>query len=138
MRDHAGPAPGRPRWLPAWLRTYRKADLGPDVVAGMTTGAVVIPKALAYATIAQLPVQAGLYMACVPMAVYAIVGASRRLSFSTTATLAILVGGALARVNPSGDATCARCSISNTPRCACWSTAKRGCAAKGASCGWWA
>jgi high affinity sulfate transporter 1 len=107
MRDDAGPAPGRPRWLPAWLRTYRKADLGPDVIAGMTTGAVVIPKALAYATIAQLPVQAGLYTACVPMAVYAIVGASRRLSFSTTATLAILVGGALARVNPSGDAAAA-------------------------------
>ena len=107
MRDDAGSAPRRSRWLPEWLRTYRKEDIGPDVIAGVTTGAVVIPKALAYATIAQLPVQVGLYTACVPMAVYAIVGASRRLSFSTTATLAILVGGALASVNPSGDAAAA-------------------------------
>ena len=67
-----------------------------DVLAGATTAAVVIPKAMAYATIAGLPVQAGLYTAFVPMLLYALLGSSRVLSVSTTTTLAILVGAQLA------------------------------------------
>ncbi|MET0541756.1 MAG: SulP family inorganic anion transporter, partial [Variovorax sp.] len=60
---------------------------------------VVIPKAFAYATIAGLPVQVGLYTALVPMAIYALLGTSRPLSVSTTTTLAILTGSALAAVS---------------------------------------
>ena len=45
-----------------------------DLVAGLTTAAVVIPKAMAYATIAGLPVEVGLYTAFVPMVVYAVLG----------------------------------------------------------------
>jgi sulfate permease, SulP family len=75
-----------------------------DAIAGLTTGAVVIPKALAYATIAGLPVQVGLYTACVPMIVYAFIGSSRALSVSTTTTLAILAANALGHVVPDGDA----------------------------------
>src|SRR6267378_3434022 len=78
-----------------WLRRYPKAWLRPDVIAGLTAAAVVIPKAMAYATIAGLPVQVGLYTAFVPMVVYAILGTSRPLSVSTTTTIAILVAGAL-------------------------------------------
>ena len=48
-----------------------------DVLPGLTTAAVVIPKALAYATIAQLPVQAGLFAALVPMAIYAVLEIGR-------------------------------------------------------------
>jgi MFS superfamily sulfate permease-like transporter len=43
-----------------WLREYRSEWLRPDVVAGLTAAAVVIPKAMAYATIAGLPLQVGL------------------------------------------------------------------------------
>lgn len=68
------------------------------MVAGLTTAAVVVPKAMAYATIAGLPVEAGLYTALVPMAVYAVLGTSRPLSVSTTSTIAILTAGALAQV----------------------------------------
>ena len=75
-----------------------------DVVAGLTAAAVVIPKAMAYATIAGLPVEVGLYTAFVPMLVYAILGTSRVLSVSTTTTLAILTGADLAVVSGSGDA----------------------------------
>ena len=57
-----------------------------DVLAGLTTAAVVAPKAMAYATIAGLPVHIGLYTAIVPMAVYAALGTSRPLSVSTTTT----------------------------------------------------
>ena len=46
----------------------------PDLIAGLTAAAVVIPKAMAYATIAGLPVQVGLYTVLVPMAIYALLG----------------------------------------------------------------
>jgi high affinity sulfate transporter 1 len=82
---------------------YRKEWLGLDIVAGLTAAAVVIPKAMAYASIAGLPVQVGLYTALVPMVIYAVLGTSRPLSVSTTTTIAILVGAELAQVAPNAD-----------------------------------
>ena len=73
-----------------------------DVLAGLTAAAVVVPKALAYATIAGLPVQIGLYTVFVPMAIYAVLGTSRPLSVSTTTTIAILTAAALGTVAPNG------------------------------------
>ncbi|WP_235734543.1 SulP family inorganic anion transporter [Nocardioides alcanivorans] len=61
-----------------------------DLLAGLVTGAVVIPQAMAYATIAGLPVEIGLYTCMLPMLVYALMGGSRTLSMSTTSTIAIL------------------------------------------------
>jgi high affinity sulfate transporter 1 len=78
-----------------WLRTYQPAWLRADVVAGLTAGAIVIPKAMAYATIAAIPLQAGLYTAFLPMIVYAVLGTSTVLSLSTTTTIAILTGAAI-------------------------------------------
>lgn len=86
-----------------WLLAYRKEWLRPDVVAGLTTAAVVIPKALAYATIAGLPVEVGLYTALVPPAIYAILGTSRVLSVTTTTTIAILTASELSEVVPGRD-----------------------------------
>jgi high affinity sulfate transporter 1 len=90
--------------IPQWLGSYRPDWLRGDVVAGLTAAAVVIPKALAYATIAGLPVQVGLYTVLVPMVIYAVLGTSRPLSVSTTTTLAILAGSALGQISPDGDA----------------------------------
>jgi len=73
-----------------------------DVIAGLTAAAVVVPKAMAYATIAGLPVQVGLYTACIPMAIYALLGTSRPLSVSTTTTIGILAATAIASVAPGG------------------------------------
>jgi high affinity sulfate transporter 1 len=77
--------------------------LGPDVIAGLTTAAVVIPKAMAYATIAGLPVQVGLYTALVPPVIYALLGTSRVLSVTTTTTIAILTAAELTEVVPGSD-----------------------------------
>ncbi|MEK1887119.1 MAG: SulP family inorganic anion transporter [Phyllobacterium sp.] len=77
--------------------------LRPDVVAGLTAAAVVLPKAMAYATVAGLPVSVGLYTAFVPMIVYALLGTSRVLSTSSTTTLAILTAAELGMVVPDGD-----------------------------------
>ncbi|MEA3278218.1 MAG: SulP family inorganic anion transporter [Pseudomonadota bacterium] len=87
-----------------WLGGYRKEWLRPDIIAGLTTAAVVIPKAMAYATVAGLPVQVGLYTAFVPMVVYAVLGTSRPLSVSTTTTIGILTGAQLAAIAPGADA----------------------------------
>jgi len=89
--------------LPNWLTSYRKEWLRPDIIAGATTAAVVIPKAMAYATIAGLPVQVGLYTAFLPMVIYAVLGTSRVLSVTTTTTIAILAAAALGEVVPGGD-----------------------------------
>lgn len=74
-----------------------------DIVAGLTAAAVVLPKAMAYATVAGLPVAVGLYTAFVPMLIYALLGTSRVLSFSSTTTLAILAGTQLGLAVPDGD-----------------------------------
>jgi high affinity sulfate transporter 1 len=87
------------------LAPYRVEWAKDDAVAGLTTAAVVIPKSMAYATVAGLPIEVGLYTAFVPMLVYALLGTSRPLSVSTTTTLAILTGAQLSEVVPSGDAT---------------------------------
>lgn len=89
--------------VPHWIRDYHREWITLDVVAGLTAAAVVIPKAMAYATIAGLPVQVGLYTAFLPMVIYALLGTSRPLSVSTTTTLAILTVAALADVVPGGD-----------------------------------
>ena len=80
----------RSRYPGSWFRQ--------DAMAGVTTAAVVIPKSLAFASIAGLPLQAGLYVALVPMLVYALLGTSRPLSVSSTSTLAILTAAELALV----------------------------------------
>ena len=76
-----------------------------DIVAGLTAAAVVLPKAMAYATVAGLPVAVGLYTAFVPMVIYALLGSSRVLNVSSTTTLAILAGTQLGLVVPDGDPT---------------------------------
>jgi high affinity sulfate transporter 1 len=58
---------------------------------------------MAYATVAGLPVEVGLYTALLPLAIYALLGTSRVLSVSSTTTLAILTGTQLALVVPDGD-----------------------------------
>jgi high affinity sulfate transporter 1 len=86
-----------------WIRDYRSEWIRLDVIAGLTAAAVVIPKAMAYATIAGLPVQVGLYTAFLPMVIYAALGTSRPLSVSTTTTLAILTAPALGAAAPGGE-----------------------------------
>ena len=98
MRNHSIP-------ILNWLPAYQEGWLRFDLIAGLTTSAVIIPKAMAYATIAGLPVEIGLYTALVPMAIYAVLGTSRPLSVSTTTAIAILTAGVLARTVPGGNST---------------------------------
>lgn len=107
MSGHGTSAKENPlaRLVPAvgWLSGYQSEWLRFDLLAGLTAAAVVIPKAMAFAAIAGLPLEVGLYTALVPMAIYAVMGTSRPLSVSTTTTIAILVAAELARVAPGAD-----------------------------------
>ena len=99
LKDTTGPGSNiLHRYLPilSWLPRYRPAWLRTDLLAGATAAAVVIPQALAYASIAGLPLQVGLYVALAPMVVYALLGTSRPLSVSSTSTISILVASSLA------------------------------------------
>ena len=110
--SHASPiseqlqtAPSNPvaRWIPVveWLTSYDRLWLRGDLIAGLTAAAVVVPQAIAYAAIADLPLVAGLYTALIPLVVYAVFGTSRVLSVTTTSTIAILTASALKQTVPN-------------------------------------
>src|SRR5262245_26605142 len=80
--------------MPAYRKTWFRSDL----IAGITAASVIIPKAMAYATVAGLAVQVGLYTALLPMAAYALLGSSLRLSVSTTTTIGILTAAQIAHL----------------------------------------
>lgn len=88
-----------------WILDYDRSFLRFDIIAGLTAAAVVIPKAMAYAIIAGLPVEVGLYAAFIPMGVYAFLGTSRQLSVSTTTLIAILTASQLAMVAPGASSS---------------------------------
>ncbi|MFF2493911.1 SulP family inorganic anion transporter [Agromyces sp. NPDC058064] len=94
MTSTSTPAARRVRLFPT-LAGYQRGWLGADILAGLSAGAVVVPQAMAYATIANLPVQIGLYTCMVPMFVYAMLGGSRAMSVSTTSTIATLTATTL-------------------------------------------
>ena len=96
-----------PALLPVWLTHYRREWLSADVIAGLIAAAIVIPKAMAYASIAGLPVQIGLYTVLVPIVLYSLLGTSRVLSVTSTTTLAILVAAQLGPLADSGNASAA-------------------------------
>ena len=75
-------------WLPAYKRAYLPADL----IAGLTLGVIAIPQSMAYALLANLPPQTGLYAAMVTPIAYAVFGTSRALSVGPMAVVALLTG----------------------------------------------
>ncbi len=91
-------ATGLKKYTPilSWLPAYQSPWLRADLLAGLTTAAVVIPQAMAYATLAGLPVEVGLYASLTPMVVYALLGTSRVLSVSVTSTISLLTAAVLA------------------------------------------
>ena len=107
-----------------WMAAYERSWLRADIVAGLTTGAIVIPKAMAYASIAGLPLQVGLYTAFLPMVVYALLGTSRMLSVSTTTTIAILGATALGGLETTHPGTSAVTATARSPSTSCATTAR--------------
>jgi sulfate permease, SulP family len=84
------------RIVPGWISGYRRAWLGPDVIAGVIVWSVVVPQAVAYAQIAGLPAEAGLVAAPGALAAYALLGTSRTLVVSATTATAVVSAAAVA------------------------------------------
>jgi SulP family sulfate permease len=96
------------RYVPilAWLPGYDRSWFTFDAIAGLTLWGLVVPEAMAYAGIAGLPPQAGLYTLVVSLLVYALLGTSRHLSVGgTSATAALLASSVAAAVVASASAT---------------------------------
>jgi high affinity sulfate transporter 1 len=107
----AGSAAGRPtglgRYVPIveWLPRYQRSWLRADALAGLTLWGLVVPEGMAYAGIAGLPPQAGLYTLVAALLLYAIIGTARHLSVqATSATAALLATSVAAAVAASGAA----------------------------------
>ncbi|WP_269533459.1 SulP family inorganic anion transporter [Chitinimonas sp. BJYL2] len=82
--------------MPAWLRAYQRADLPHDLVASFTLLVLLVPQGLAYALLAGLPPQAGLYASILPALIYAWLGSSATLSVGPAALPALMTATALA------------------------------------------
>ena len=96
------------RYVPilSWLPAYDRSWLRFDVIAGLTLWGLVVPEGMAYAGIAGMPPQAGLYTLVVSLLVYALFGTSRHLSVGgTSATAALLASSVAAALVASAFAT---------------------------------
>src|SRR5436190_22829593 len=83
------------RRMPAanWLAEYRASWLPLDVIAGVTLAAYAIPVSLAYATLAGLPPQVGVYGYLLGGLGYALLGTSRQLAIGSTSAISIMIAG---------------------------------------------
>jgi high affinity sulfate transporter 1 len=90
------------RWAPivAWLPRYDRSLLSGDIIAGFTIWGLLIPEMIAYASLAGLPPQAGLYTLLASLALYAIFGTSRQLVVAGTSASAVLVFSAVTGLHP--------------------------------------
>ena len=92
------------KWVPAsgWVPSYRRAWLRPDLLAGLTIWALVVPEAMAYADIAGVPVQYGLYAVPLAVVAYLVFGTSRHLVVGPSSTVAALSASTVAPVLATG------------------------------------
>lgn len=84
-----------------WVRGYQRPWATRDVVAGLTLWGLVVPESMAYAGIAGLPAQAGLYTILAALVVYAVLGTSRHLVVSATSATSVLLGSTVLALHPA-------------------------------------
>ena len=88
--------------IPGWLSHYPKEKLGADIAAGLIVTILVIPQSLAYALLAGLPPQLGLYVSIFPVIAYALLGSSMVQAVGPVAITAIMTFSVLSPGAPPG------------------------------------
>ncbi len=78
-----------------WLKSYTKTDFNGDVFAGIITAILLVPQGIAYAMLAGLPPQLGLYASIIPPIVYVLLGTSRTMSVGPVSIAAIMIASVL-------------------------------------------
>ncbi|HEY5647335.1 MAG TPA: sulfate permease [Pseudomonadales bacterium] len=84
------------------VQEYRRADFNRDLIAGLVVGMITVPQAIAYAFLAGLPPEAGLYACLAPMVIYAMLGSSRQMVVGPVAVAALMVAAAVGEYAQSG------------------------------------
>lgn len=87
-----------------WGRTYNRAALSNDMIAAVIVTIMLIPQSLAYALLAGLPPEAGIYASIAPIILYAIFGTSRALAVGPVAVVSLLTASAIGQVADQGTA----------------------------------
>ncbi len=90
--------------LPSWLSGYQRRWLGGDLTAGLIVTVMLIPQSLAYAMLAGMPPQTGLYASVLPLVAYAMFGTSMTLAVGPVAVASLMTASALAPLAPAGSA----------------------------------
>lgn len=92
------------RYLPIlqWLRTYNRGTLTNDLVAALIVTIMLIPQSLAYALLAGLPAEVGLYASILPLVAYAIFGTSRTLAVGPVAVVSLMTAAAVGNLALQG------------------------------------
>ncbi len=90
--------------VPGWMRSYQKAWLSGDVVAGVIVTVMLIPQSLAYALLAGLPPEVGLYASILPIVAYALLGSSMTLAVGPVAVASLMTASALQPLAAAGSA----------------------------------
>tara|TARA_R110002110_G_scaffold115194_11_gene285654 strand:+ start:3250 stop:4971 length:1722 start_codon:yes stop_codon:yes gene_type:complete len=92
------------RYLPIldWGRRYDRSALSSDLVAALIVTIMLIPQSLAYALLAGLPPEAGLYASIAPIILYAIFGTSRALAVGPVAVVSLMTAAALSQIAEQG------------------------------------
>jgi sulfate permease, SulP family len=101
------------RLLPflTWAKDYTRADAGRDGLAALIVTIMLIPQSLAYALLAGLPAEAGLYASIVPIMAYALFGSSRVLAVGPVAVVSLMTAATLGEVARSGTADYAAAAL---------------------------
>ena len=86
----------------AWLKHYRGRDFSADLMAAVIVTIMLIPQSLAYAMLAGLPAEVGLYASILPLVAYAIFGSSRALAVGPVAVVSLMTAAAASRVAEPG------------------------------------
>ncbi|MEP4147824.1 MAG: sulfate permease [Halioglobus sp.] len=94
-----------------WLRDYRKDTFASDMLAGIIVTIMLIPQSLAYALLAGLPAEMGLYASILPLIAYALLGSSRTLSVGPVAVVSLMTAMAVGKIAESGSADYASAAI---------------------------
>lgn len=83
-----------------WLKSYKLKHLISDFIAAVVTTFVALPQSMAYAQLAGLPPELGLYSAVLPLLIYACIGSSRTLVIGPAALISLLISSSIIELAP--------------------------------------
>lgn len=104
--------------LAHWLTNYPRSSFSSDLLAGIIVTVVLIPQGMAYALLAGMPAQYGLYAAIAPLFIYALLGSSRSLAVGPVAIASLMTGATLNQLHLTSEAAYINAAVHLSLLCA--------------------